>query len=182
MIFCEQDLVCLKSPEFLKNIYKVNISLFSEFLVVLSKNDEVFTNQSCYELTKLVASRYNEREILNIYKAVNSILLLKDSYQKIRFEILLGIEQLTFTDSNYKYNFPSFGFHNLKNHFEPHIEYRGTMANDESCCFLKKILNLRGQPSLVCELFLLMLETASNSPELLKYLVCCLSQEPCNKE
>ena len=178
-----EDLICLKSPLFLKIIFKNNIKLFSEFLISLSKNTEEFTIISCIELTKLIKDQ-DEKELLKIYKAITPLLQLNDSLQLTRFEILLGIPQLTCDDSTEKFRFPRFGYHSLFDEFGKLLTYRGTMHNsNDNCGFIERLHYLKGGYTiLMCELFLAMLESAVSSKELLKYYTSLCSQEPCNKE
>jgi len=174
----------LKCPAFLKLIFRFNIQLFSDFLISLSAGNEEFTILSCVELVKFNEDILDDRDLIKIFKAISSLLQLKDLFQTIRFEILLGIPQLSIEDSNFYYKYPSFGYHKLKNEFDDLNEYRGTMASKETCSFLKKIFLLKGYQgeAIACELFLTILESATNNPELLKYLVCLPSQEPCYEE
>jgi len=173
--------MCLKSQAFLKQIFKSNIKLFSEFLITLSKDNEEFTIISCTELTSLVEDLVDDKDLLIIYKAIIGILKLKDAYQIIRFEILFGIPQLTMENLNYVYKAPLFGYHNLKDPFGKLIDYRGTYSNKDNCGLLKKLMSLRIN-HLICDLLLSILDSASDNPELLKYLVNLPAQEPCHKE
>lgn len=176
--------MCLKSTSFLKIIFKNNDKIFSELLYNLNKDNEDFTIQSCIEITKYVEDLavYDDKEILKLFKAIIPILGLKDKFQMQRFEILLGVQQFSFEDSNYRYCFPSFGYHKIGDDNAKLFEFRGTYMNRSTCSFVKKLFSLKNRDSITCELFLCMLEAASENNELLKYMKLLGSEEISNAE
>ncbi len=129
--------------------------------------------------------------LITLFKNIIPIFELKDNYQIVRFESIIGIPQLILENSN-------FGYQKLMNEFSNLIDFRGTISNNDTCCFLKKIFDLKNYlkisrdyveertihsiSSLIMELFLTMIGAATKNQELLKYIALMPSQEPCHEE
>jgi len=130
----------------------------------------------------MIESYSDDKEVIKVFKAIAPLLKVKDEYQIIRFEILFGIQQLSFETSSITNKYPSFGYHKLRNEFDKWVEFRGAMGNNYTCSFIRKIFSIRGQQSVACDLFLSILDAAVVNQELLKYLVGLSCQECCYQE
>ncbi len=168
-------------------------------MIKLSKDNEEFTVKSCFEITEKIENMNRDKSVIGLFKALIPVLQLKDKYQILRFEIILGVPQVKMFDPSSTYKFSTFGYHKLKNEFDNLFEYRGTFSNKNTCSILQKLFVFKDQLSIpktyysiekeekdvysvLMELFLTVLDTASKNPELLKFLAYLPSTEACHDE
>jgi hypothetical protein len=170
----------LKHPSFLKFIYKNCPKIFSEFLVYLSTNDEIFTKQSSIEITKYIddISFYDDGDLYKLLQAIIPVLAINDQYQMLRFNILIGYPQVIVEEPNSRSNLPYFGYHNMSEYSSKVYEMKGMINIRNTCCLMKKILSLKSREKAPIENHLLLLEACITNKPLLKYLRNMPSEEP----
>lgn len=175
----EKDSKAIKSPSFLKYVYKNMDELFTEFLINLSKNNEDFTIQSCVEITRYIddISYMDNTEFIKLTKSIMPILKIKDEYQILRLETILGYPQIIIDEPNMRHNFPVFGYNKIPDENTKWIDYKCTLNLNSCCPLLKKLLTFKANERLSCEIFLILLEAAEDNKELLKYLRFMSSEE-----
>ena len=111
------------------------------------------------------------------------LLTLKDQYQRIRLEALLGFPQLLIEDTNDRHNFPIFGYNRLSTNRHKWLEIK-TITNITSYqapSIISKVYSIHHNEKAISEIFLKLLEASLTSPELLKYIRFIPREEPGNK-
>jgi len=115
-------------------------------------------------------------DIIKLFNSIRPIFRVKDTLQELRFQLLFGIPQLNFDEMGYSYLFPTFGYHINE---KQHTEYISLIENNETCCFLKKILYYFKNNVYICrDFFMVVLEECSTNVDLLKYLMSIPSENP----
>lgn len=180
----DRDLKCIKHPNFLKEIYKLNPYVFSELTIKFSFNDYEFTLTSCREILKNIDEVvvYDDNEIHKLFNSILPILAINDDLQRIRFELLVGYPQMLMDELNMKYNMPYFGFNKMTDKESKLYEFKSLIQNKQSCCLIKKIYNLRYREKICSEIFIEFLEEAVKNQGLLKYIIQMPSEEPLHKK
>ena len=176
----QRDLDCLKSPNFLKFIFKNCDKVFSSLLVNLNYEDIDFTIQSCVEMTKYIDDiyTYNSQEFVKLFDSIIPLLDIKDSYQRMRFEIILGIPQCIIDDTIGKNSMPLIGYHNLSDDKSKYFEYKGSINLRNTSSVLKKLFLLKSKENVAIQIYLSILEACTLNFELLKYIRRLKAEEP----
>ena len=182
IILSEKDQKHIKHSNFMKFLFKNREILFSKLLVDLSFQNEEFTKKSCNEITKYIEDigLYDDTEIIKLFHAIQPLLNINDDYQRMRFEYIIGFPQLIIDEPTSRYVFPFFGFHKMRDIKSKIYEYTGLTNHRLTCCFLKKLFNIRGVEKAPCEIFLNILEAADLNPALLKYIRFMPAESQCD--
>jgi hypothetical protein len=182
--FSDHDIKCLRHPNFLKEIYKSNINLFSELTRRFSYNDYEFTLDSCREILKYIDEVvvYDDSELHKLFNSVYPILAINDHLQRFRFELLVGYPQMMMDELNMKYNLPYFGFNIMTDKESKIYEFKSLIHNKQTTCLIKKMHNLRFREKICSEIFINFMEEAVKNLGLLKYIINMPSEEPFNKK
>jgi ubiquitin C-terminal hydrolase len=175
-----RDVRCLKNPNFLKFIFKNCDRVFSALLLNLNYEDEEFTLQSCVEITKYIDEIYafNGGDFVKLFYSIIPLLNLKDSLQRTRFEIIMGIPQIMIEESSGKSPFPYIGYHNLSDERSKLIDHKGTINLRNMCSVVKKMYLLKSKDTISVQIFLAILEACTENRELLKYIRKMPAEEP----
>jgi hypothetical protein len=175
-----RDIKCIRSTNFLKFTFKGCERIFSNLLFYLNYQDEDFTYESCIELTKSIddITIYNDTEFIKLANAILPLLGLKDSFQRLRFEILIGFPQLVVEENPSKYHQPLISYHVLSDDKTKHTENRGLINVRNTMTLLQKLYYLRPKGTTSIQVFLQILEACVENPELLKYIRNMPADEP----
>ena len=171
-MFRKNDIKCLKHPNFLKLLYRSNDKIFSSFLTRLSREDDSFTMSSCSEIIKIIdeISTNDDNELVKLFIAVKDCLNIKDSYQMMRFELIIGYPQIIVNEPiNSSHIFPLFGINKFNELDQKYFDYRGLINSINTSCFMKKIYS-GIKTKVFIELFLEMLLACTYNHSFLKYL------------
>ena len=180
MTISEKEIGCLKTNSFIKLCYAHNEKLFTQLLVDHSTNNETFTLESCEEITKYIDDiTYNsDSEFIKLVKAILPVLEIKDDYQLLRFEIILGYPSIILEEATMRSKWPIFGYHKLSDYSPKYLEYKSALNIRGCFCLIKKLTQLRNQKDrLIAEVFLLLLEACIKNYALLKYIKLMPSDE-----
>jgi hypothetical protein len=122
---------------------------------------------------------YNsDTEFIKLVKAILPVLEIKDEFQLLRFEIILGYPMVIIEEATMRSKWPIFGYHKLSDYSAKYIDYRSALNIRGCCSLLKKLAQLRNQKDrLVIEVFLILLEASIKNYALLKYLKLMPSDE-----
>jgi hypothetical protein len=176
----EKEIGCLKTNNFIKLCYTQNEKLFTRLLVNLSTNNEAFTLESCEEITKYIDDiTYNsDSYFIKLVKAILPVLDIKDEYQLLRFEIILGYPSVILEEATMRSKWPIFGYHKLSDYSPKFLEYKSSINTRGCSCLLRKLTQLRNQKDrLAVDVFLLILEACIQNFALLKYIKLMPSDE-----
>lgn len=164
----------------MKYIYKHSDKIFSSLLYYLNYKDEEFTYKSCIEITKYIddISYYNGSEFVKLFNLILPVLSIKDNFQQIRFEIIIGLPQLVTEENPSKFSFPLIGYHVLGDDNGKYIEYKGLINIKNTCTVIRKINMLKMKGVSAIQAFLSLLNNCKDNHELLKYIRKVPSEEP----
>ena len=121
-------------------------------------------------------------EFSKLTKSVIPLLLIKDDHQLMRFELILGYPQMIIEEPNMRNRFPIFGYKKLPDSGSKWIDYKCAFSLNQNCSIIKKLLILKCNDRLCCEIFLILLEACLSDMDLLKYIIILPSEDPNSNE
>lgn len=152
--------------------------MFSELLYECNIGNDEFMDKACIEIVKYMDDiGYKEKCNYTLFESIEKLLSLEDANQVARFEMLIGIPQLSWDDPNYKYRYPSFGFNKCTDRESRLYEFKTTILLMSCSCVINKLYALKYKDLVISEFLVAILRACIKNANLFKYISLIPSED-----
>ncbi|MCQ2816811.1 MAG: hypothetical protein MJ252_06050, partial [archaeon] len=174
IILTDDDISCICSPVYLKYVFNKNEEHFENLLEMLSKDNLEFSIFSAAELLKNMDNLnvyHSKEELISVIKCCHKLMLIKDEYQPIRLEILLGIPQHEIKITRRAGILPLIGYHSITTNSQTLFNNIPPIFRSENIkTVLGKLTEIRSMMRIGGEIFISLLKSCLDDHLLFKYL------------